>query len=184
MSDRKKCKTRNYWLGIISRMHIYDTFYESLIKTLLFLVAFLVSVLPLFITDLETIPNSANLSEVSTNISTIDETDSYIAAGGALIVYGISLIAEVCMLLNPCDYLSKKLLTGSVLLIGAVMTAFGFVQIFTPKLSVSPLLITVIGSISVLIYIVDTITFYLAKPLNKYSSKGQESEIKNIYVGV
>lgn len=174
MSDRKRLLTRDFWDGIFSHMHIYNSFHESLIKTLLFLVAFLVSVLPLFHGKTTHIQTSANSTDVN----------SYIAEGGALIVYGISLIAEVCMLLDPKDFLSKKLLTGAVLFIGAVMTSFGFVLIFLPQLFVPPRLITAIGALSVVIYFLDTTIFYLAKPLTKTSSIGQESKLKNIHVEV
>lgn len=204
MSDTKSWKTKEYWLGIIHRMHIYKSFGETLIKTLLFLIAFLVSILPLFLEDFEIsgsngdfgstqskIVSTSEFSEtqpqeivsISTNAGT-SQADSNIAIGGALIVYGISLIAEICMLLDPNDYLSKKLLTGSILLIGVIMTVFGFAQIFTPQLSASPIVITVFGCFSILIYVFDTIAFYLAKPPNRTSSTGQEAKLKNIQVGV
>lgn len=204
MSDTKRWKTKEYWLGIIHRMHIYKTFNESLIKTLLFLIAFLVSILPLFLGDFVALGSNANSGMIQSNmvgaaefpenqpqenmlIGTNTDTpqaDANTAIGGALIVYGISLIAEICMLLDPNDYLSKKLLTGSILLIGVIMTVFGFAQIFTPQLSASPVVITVFGCFSILIYVFDTIAFYLAKPPNRTSSTGQEAKLKNIQVGV
>lgn len=204
MSDTKRWKTKEYWLGIIHRMHIYSSFSESLIKTLLFLIAFLVSILPLFLGDVATSysndaaktiqpevisesesPTSPSQEDIFvTNNTNTSQADARIAIGGALIVYGISLIAEICMLLNPNDYLSKKLLTGSILLLGVIMAVFGFAKIFTPQMHVSSVTIMVFGWLSVLIYVFDTIAFYLAKPPNKASSNGQESKLKNIYVGV
>lgn len=174
MSDRKRFLAKDFWSGIFSRMHIYNSFHESLVKTLLFLIAFLVSVLPLFLGEPMHLQNTSDYATV----------DSYITEGGALIVYGISLIAEVCMLLDPKDFLFKKLLTGSILVIGTVMTALGFVLIFLPQLYLSRQIITVIGSCPIVIYVFDTIIFYLAKPPTEASSIGQESKLNNIRVGV
>jgi len=186
-------------IRIISDMHIYDTFQETLIKTLLFLIAFLVSVLPLFfgyneVTELHVSEDIAQVNEPTVDDESAEAPfpeysadsnsvpNSYIATGGALIVYGISLIAEICMLLKPEDFFPKKVIKGAILTIGIAMLAFGFIHIFVPKLTVSPQTIRNFGFISIAIYIWDTITFYFIRPLNKYSRRGQKLELKNIYV--
>lgn len=97
-------------------------------------------------------------------------------------MYGISLMVEVCMLLDPKKPLLKKLVVGSVFSCGVVAMIRGIVHVFAPiKFSVETTFI--VCFIPVVIYIADFALFYLIKPPDIQNGE-QEDFLKDVSVEV
>ena len=97
-------------------------------------------------------------------------------------MYGVSLVIEVCMLLDPQKPLLKKLVVGAVFIDGLVAAARGIVHVFAPtKFAVDTTFI--ICFIPVVIYISDFALFYLIKP-PEIQSGGQEDSLRDVDVEV
>lgn len=97
-------------------------------------------------------------------------------------MYGISLMIEVCMLLDPKKPLLKKLVVGSVFSCGAFAMIRGLFHVFKPsKFSVHTTFI--VCFIPVVIYIADLALFYLIKPPDIQNGE-QEDFLKDVSVEV
>lgn len=147
-------------------MHIYPTFAETIIKTALTFLSFVLSV----------------FCYKGDTISDLAPDQTLLAFGGSVMMYGLSLMIEVCMLLDPKNPLLKKLVVGSIFVDGLLAMICGFIHIFAPaSLAVNTTFIICV--IPVVIYIMDFLLFYLIKPPDIQNGE-PEDQLKEVGVEV
>lgn len=97
-------------------------------------------------------------------------------------MYGLSLVVEVCVLLDPRKPFLKKLVVGSVFVDGFIAAARGVIHVFSPgKFTVETTFIVCL--IPVVIYIADFALFYFVPP-SGIQNGAQEDNLKDVDVEV
>lgn len=156
-----------WWIPIarfINAMHIYSSYKESLVKTLVFIASWAISVF-CYYQDSE--------SSVNTEVSTM--------LGGAVVLFSISILLEVIDRMGNDDPVPRRLLTGVTVISSAVCMCFGAVEIFSSTVSMDANPLIIICSVPVIIYVLDAITHMLIPDLNIFDLQiNPEQRMKTI----
>lgn len=142
-------------------MHIYESFEETKFKAPIFIASFLASVFCYL-----------NANDEQTNV----------AVGSAALLYGLSLISEVWMLLDPGESFRAKLFKGTIFLDGLVAIALG-INLVSAKKHIFPANHTImICAISAIVFLIDLLLYYWVRPPATHLNN-QEDNLKEMDVG-
>ena len=146
---------------MVFQMHIYQSFEETKFKAPIFITSFFASVFCYL-----------NASNEQTNL----------AVGSAALLYGLSLISEVWMLLDPAECFSTKLFKGTIFLDGLVSIVLG-INLVSAKKYIFPANQTIrICAISAIVFFIDLLLYYWVRPPAAHLHN-QEDNLKEMDVG-
>lgn len=138
----------------INNMHIYSSFKEALIKTLVFIASWVISVFCYFGgVSSSGDPSGSGAGNTGKDFSTL--------LGGAVVLFSISFLLEVIDRLSEDDPFPKRILSSLVVFSSAICLTLGLLKIFVSQINLDSNQLIIICSIPVIVYVCDSVTHWL-----------------------
>lgn len=166
---RSKAITR-----VINNMHIYSSFKEALIKTLVFIASWVISVFCYYGGV-----SGPGASGASSSGNTGNDFSTLL--GGAVVLFSISFLLEVIDRLSEDDPIPKRVLSALVVFSSALCLTLGLLKIFVDQINLDSNLLIIICSIPVIVYVGDSVTHWIVpdkRGLN--GGKGMDHSLRSI----
>lgn len=137
-------------------MHIYPSFKEALVKTIVFIASWVISVFCYYGLVGSSSPQNAQGPAIRGTTM----------LGGAVVLFSISFLLEVFDRTNDSDPPPRRITASAALLSSIVCLVLGLLTIFVENINLNPNLLIIICTLPVIVYMLDAITQLLIPPVN------------------